>query len=312
MDEDAEHTPVMAEVVAKAVAHDRHGGYVDATFGRGGHTRRLLALLSPRGRVLVLDRDADAIACAAKLAGTDPRVRVQRGRFGELGRHLARSEVQAPQGVIFDVGVSSPQLDSAERGFSFVADGPLDMRMDRSAGPTAAMWLNTAPEAEIAAAIRRYGEEHRARHVARGIVRARPLERTLQLAAVVARATPDRGADKHPATRVFQAVRIHINDELNELDRGLVAAFRALAVGGRLAVITFHGLEHRLVRRRFRQWLQGSALPPRLPVRGLPLPLARRVESVGGGVRPDAAEVHANPRARSALLQAVEKLRSAA
>ena len=311
MEDDAGHAPVMAKEVAKALAFDPHGRYVDATFGRGGHARHLLALLSSQATLLVLDRDADAVACAAELARRDPRVRVRQGRFGDLRAHLADSGVQAPCGVLFDVGVSSPQLDDAERGFSFLADGPLDMRMDQGAGPTAATWLNTAREAEIADAIRRYGEERHARRVARGIVRARPLERTLQLAAVVAHAAPDAGGRKSAATtRVFQAVRIHINDELNELARGLDAAFHALAVGGRLAAITFHSLEHRLVRRRFRRWTQGLAIPPRLPARALPPPPARRVASVGRGLRPQAAEVLANPRARSALLQAVEKLRA--
>ena len=308
---DAGHVPVMPEEVAKTLLGDRHGHYVDATFGRGGHARRLLAGLSPHARLLVLDRDAEAIASAASLAAEDSRVRVRRGRFGDFEEHLAESEIGAPVGVLFDVGVSSPQVDDAERGFSFSADGPLDMRMDQRDGLTAGKWLNQAAEGEIAAVIRRYGEDFHARRLARAIVRARPLYGTLQLAEVVAGAVPTPDPRKHAATRVFQALRIHVNDELGELGRGLEGAFAALAPGGRLAALTFHGLEHRLVRRIFRQWVEGPLLPPRLPARDLPKPVARRVGPVGKGVRPTASEVSANPRARSALLQAVEKIAAA-
>ena len=306
--EKAGHVPVMPEEVAKALIVDRHGHYVDATFGRGGHARRLLAGLSRHARLLVLDRDAEAIANAATLAAEDRRVRVRRGKFGALAEHLAESEVRAPVGILFDVGVSSPQLDDAERGFSFSADGPLDMRMDQRDGTTAGHWLNRAPERELAAVIQRYGEDFHARRLARAIVRARPLYRTLELAEVVARAIPAADRNKHAATRVFQAVRIHVNDELGELARGLEAAFAGLEPGGRLAALTFHGLEHRLVRRVFRQWVEGPPLPRHLPVRDLPKPVARRVSLVGRGMRPSAAEVDANPRARSALLQVVEKI----
>lgn len=305
---DAGHVPVMPKEVAKALLVDRYGHYVDATFGRGGHARRLLAGLSARARLLALDRDGDAIASAARLAAEDSRVRVRRGRFGDLAEHLAESAIQAPVGVLFDIGVSSPQLDDAERGFSFLADGPLDMRMDQRDGLTAGGWLNQAPEREIATVIERYGEDFHAGRLARAIVRARPMNTTLELAGVVARAVPAPAAGKHAATRVFQAVRIHVNDELGQLERGLAAAFAALAPGGRLVTLTFHGLEHRLVRRLFRQWAEGPPLPPRLPVRDVPKPVARRVGSVGKGLRPSAAEVGSNPRARSALLQAVEKV----
>ena len=308
---DAGHVPVMPDEVAKALIGDRYGHYVDATYGRGGHARRLLAGLSPYARLLVLDRDAEAIANAASLAAEDNRVRVRRGRFGNLEEHLAESEIKAPVGVLFDVGVSSPQVDDPERGFSFSADGPLDMRMDRRDGLTAGKWLNQAAERDVAAVIQRYGEDFHARRLARAIVRARPLHTTLELAEVVARAVPTPDPRKHAATRVFQALRIHVNDELGELARGLEGAFAALAPGGRLATLTFHGLEHRLVRRLFRQWVEGPPLPPRLPVRGLPEPVARRVGLVGKGLRPTASEVSANPRARSALLQAVEKIADA-
>ena len=306
-DSDAGHKPVMLEELVAAVAVDRDGHYVDATYGRGGHARRLLTELSPRARLLVIDRDAEAIADADQLARRDHRVRVLRGSFGALADHLANADCRAPCAVIFDVGVSSPQLDDPGRGFSFAADGPLDMRMDQREQMTAAAWLNTADVAELESVIRGYGEERYAARVARRIAASRPLETTAQLAEVVRSAMPSVERGKHPATRVFQAVRVHINDELNELIRGLDAAFEALPVGGRLAAVTFHSLEHRLVRQRFRRWVEGPPLPRRLPVRNLPQPLARRVPTVGKGRRPSAAEVQANPRARSAFLQAVEK-----
>ena len=302
-----EHAPVMLEQMVNAVVGDRHGSYVDATFGRGGHARRLLAELSPRARLLVIDRDAEAVANAASLARQDPRVQVCRGRFGSLATHLAQWRHGRPAGVMFDVGVSSPQLDDAQRGFSFQVDGPLDMRMDRRDAVTAAAWLNGAGEGEIADVIRRYGEERHARRVARRLVAARPLATTAELAAAVTRAIPAPQTGKHAATRVFQAVRIHVNDEIGELDRGLDAAFAALKAGGRLAALTFHSLEHRLVRRRFRRWAEGPPLPRRLPVPSRS-PEASRIAAIGRGIRPTSTEIRANPRARSALLQAVEKI----
>ncbi|MCY4059279.1 MAG: 16S rRNA (cytosine(1402)-N(4))-methyltransferase RsmH [Gammaproteobacteria bacterium] len=313
MDRDGEtaHAPVMLEEMVEALAVDRDGFYVDATFGRGGHARRLLAELSPRGRLLAIDRDADAYDSASRLAKEDARVQARHGRFGSLGGYLAGGGHGGPgaqSGVMFDVGMSSPQLDEAGRGFSFSVPGPLDMRMDQGDALTAQAWLNQAKTEDLATVIRRYGEERHARRVARAIVAARPLETTTELAEVVTRAVPGTGSATQSCARVFQAVRIHINDELGELDRGLDAGFDALKVGGRLAVLTFHGLEHRLVRHRFRQWVEGPRLPRRLPVRGGPEPRARRVESVGKGLRPTAREVDRNPRSRSALLQAVEKL----
>ena len=317
MDRDGEtaHVPVMVEEMVAALAVDRDGFYVDATFGCGGHARRLLAELSPRGRLLAIDRDADACVSARRLAETDSRVRARHARFGSLGDYLAVDEhggLGAQSGVMFDVGMSSPQLDEPDRGFGFSVPGPLDMRMDRRDALTARDWLNDAKTEDLVTVIRRYGEERHARRVARAIVAARPLETTTELAEVVTRAVPGRRSATPACARVFQAVRIHINDELGELDRGLDAGFDALKAGGRLAVLTFHGLEHRLVRHRFRQWVEGTKLPRRLPVRHDPEPLARRLDTVGKGLRPSAAEVGRNPRARSALLQAVEKLGPAA
>ena len=313
MDRDGEtaHAPVMVEEMVEALAVDRDGCYVDATFGRGGHARRLLAELSPQGRLLAIDRDADAYDSARRLARADARVQARRGRFGSLKDFLAGQDhggLGAQSGVMFDVGMSSPQLDEPGRGFGFSATGPLDMRMDRRDALTAQAWLNSAQRDDLAAVIRRYGEERHARRVARAIIAARPLQTTTDLAEVVTRAVPGTRSATSACARVFQAVRIHINDELGELDRGLDAGFDALRVGGRLAVLTFHGLEHRLVRQRFRRWVEGAKLPRRLPVRHDPNPLARRIDAVGKGLRPSAAEVGRNPRARSALLHAVEKL----
>lgn len=301
------HTPVMRGELVAAVLGDRDGCYVDATFGRGGHAEALLAELSPRGRLLVIDRDADAVAVAERLAEADPRVTACRTNFGDLAAALRRARLGPLAGVLFDVGASSPQFDQAARGFSFAASGPLDMRMDQRQRTTAGAWLNSASEAEIAAVIRRYGEEHQAGRVARRIVRARPLTSTAQLADAVGAATSSGG--KQALARVFQAVRIHVNDELGELERGLDAAFQALAVGGRLAVLTFHRLEHRLVRRRFREWTQGPEVSRRLmPTFDRSAPVARRIAQVAKGARATADELTANPRARSALLQAVEKV----
>ena len=305
----------MLEELVAAVATDRDGQYVDATYGRGGHARRLLAELSPRGRLLVVDRDADAIADAERLAARDSRVSVSRGRFGDLADHLAAVEPSAaeregsavPCGVMFDVGVSSPQLDDPRRGFSFALDGPLDMRMDQRDALTASTWLNTASMAEVEAVIRDYGEERFARRIARRVMAERPIETTTELASILRVAVPRGHAARNTATRVFQAIRIHLNDELKELARGLDAAFDALPAGGRLATITFHSLEHRLVRQRFRQWVRGPDLPRRLPVRGLAPGRARPVAGIGSGQRSSPEEIDANPRARSAFLQAVEK-----
>ena len=299
----------MLEEMVRAVAVDPDGLYVDATFGRGGHSRRLLSELSPRGRLVAIDRDADAFDSACRLARSDTRVRPRHGRFGGLSDYLAEPDLGAgaPCGVMFDVGMSSPQVDEPERGFSFSSPGPLDMRMDRRDPMTAAAWLNAAG-ADLATVIRRYGEERHARRVANAIVAARPLATTTELADAVARAVPGSRSATASCARVFQAVRIRVNDELGELERGLDAGFEALRTGGRLAVLTFHGLEHRLVRRRFRAWVEGPSLPRRLPVRGSAQPLARRVDGVGKGLRPSSREVEVNPRARSAFLQAVEKL----
>lgn len=299
------HTPVLRDELVDAVTTDRDGAYVDATFGRGGHSIALLQRLSSGARLLAIDRDADAVAAARALAQQDPRVTAAKGRFSELAEILKRHGMDSPVGVVFDVGVSSPQIDDPERGFSFMHTGPLDMRMDRESPVSAARFLNETDEAEMTRVFRSYGEERYARAIARAVIRNRPLTTTTEFAAVIDRAVPRRDPNKHAATRVFQAVRIHVNDELGELDRGMEAAFDQLAVRGRLAILSFHSLEHRLVRGRFRLWVKGD-MPRRLPVRG---DAASRARYVVRKRRPADAEIRENPRSRSALLQVVEKTR---
>ena len=303
-----EHVPVLLAETVRALVGDPSGLYVDGTFGRGGHSRRILAKLDVDARLIALDADEGAFRAASELAQQDARVQAVRARFSELGQHMPPGEGAA--GVVLDVGVSSPQLDDAERGFSFNHDGPLDMRMDQRRDMTAADWLGSASEGEIADVLRRFGEERHARRIAHRIALKRPLRTTGELRDVVMAASPTRARDarRQAATRVFQAIRIHINDELVELDRGLDAALDALHPGGRLAVITFHSLEHRTVRQRLRAWQQGPPTPRRMPVATAFSPLAK---AVGKGIRPNATEIAANPRSRSALMHVAEKLSQA-
>lgn len=301
-----EHAPVLLDAVADVLVTDRGGTYVDATFGRGGHTRAVLERLSGEARVLVIDRDPEAIEVANRLADEDSRVVVARGRFSELAALMDAAGIVAPAGVLMDLGVSSPQLDDGARGFSFRHAAPLDMRMEKT-GLTAAQWLNAAEEAELTRVFRDYGEERYARRIARAIVRRRetePVTTTDDLVAIIEAAQPRPDRHKHAATRVFQAIRIRINDELYELRAGLSAAFERLRPGGRLAVISFHSVEDRIVKRTFNAWVKGPELPRRLPVR-----TETRSEAlwVIRSQRADEEEVAANPRARSALLRVVEK-----
>lgn len=312
----AQHLPVLCDetvswLTGQASAESsgqgmvREGVYVDATFGRGGHTRRLLEVLGSGSRVVAVDRDPEAIAAAKFLAADDSRLQICHGRFSELDQLLNGLQISEVQGVLMDLGASSPQLDDARRGFSFRFDAPLDMRMDTSAGQSAAEWLNDASEQDITRVLREYGEERYARRVAAAIVAARPVHTTAQLAALVSRAQPRSTPGKHDATRAFQAIRMQVNQELPELQAGLVAAFGVLRPGGRLAVISFHSLEDRLVKRFFRDRARPPQLPRRLPIRAA----ASQPEAiaVAGPLRPGEAEIGANPRARSALLRVLEK-----
>lgn len=301
----AQHVPVMMAEVLEGLRPSscRSGHYVDGTFGRGGHTRALLAQLGPEARVQVSDRDPEALQAAHALAAVDPRVEVHAGNFADL---LSSAAPASLDGILLDLGVSSPQLDQAERGFSFQQDGPLDMRFGD--GESAADWLARVDERSLADVLYQYGEERRSRAVARAIVAARaeaPLTRTAQLAELIARVVP-RESGKHPATRSFQAIRIAVNDELGALERGLAAAHAALKPGGRLVVISFHSLEDRQVK----QFIHTRSRPPAATRRGPPLALPAFVPSlvaVGGARKPTAAEQLANPRARSAVLRVAER-----
>ena len=294
----------------QALAVSPSGTYIDGTFGRGGHARAILARLGAAGRLIGLDRDPEAMAAALSLAQSDPRFLAIQGSFGELGRRVEGLGLKGRvQGILLDLGVSSPQLEDAQRGFSFLADGPLDMRMDPQRGESAAAWLARADLGEIEGVLRDLGEERFARRIARAIVAARaeaPILTTGRLADLIARAVPTREPGKHPATRSFQALRIQVNDELGELGRGLDQAMDLLAAAGRLVVISFHSLEDRIVKRFMRRESRGPELPKGLPVRA---PETRgRLRVLGRPLRPSESEVRANPRARSALLRVAERL----
>jgi 16S rRNA (cytosine1402-N4)-methyltransferase len=304
-----EHQSVLPQEAVAALITDPAGFYVDGTFGRGGHSRLILERLRPEGRLLVIDKDPAAIAVAEALRREDARVLVARGSFAELGRWARElGGVDGVQGLLLDLGVSSPQLDDAARGFSFSKDGPLDMRMDPSGGRSAAQWLAAAPEEEIARVLFEYGEEKFSRRMARAIVAARmdrDIVSTLQLAEIVKQANPAWEKHKHPATRAFQGIRIFINDELGDLRRALQAALDLLVPGGRLAVISFHSLEDRMVKDFMRKEARGDEFPRGVPVRQAELnPRLRLVGKWQAGAK----EVQDNARARSAVLRVAEKI----
>ncbi len=304
------HQPVLLDEVLAALNIHADGHYVDATFGRGGHSAALLAALGAEGRLLALDRDPAAAACAFARFASDARFRFVRAAFGRLSEAVATAGwLGRVNGVLLDLGVSSPQLDDPARGFSFMHDGPLDMRMDPESGPSAAAWLARVDEAELARILADYGEERFHRRVARAIVAARqqaPIATTAQLAAIIAAAVPTREPGKHPATRAFQAIRIAVNHELDELHAVLPQAVQLLAPGGRLAVISFHSLEDRVVKQFMREQARGRELPLDLPVMGVPEGMTLRL--VSRALRAGPAEVAANPRARSATLRVAERL----
>jgi 16S rRNA (cytosine1402-N4)-methyltransferase len=302
------HRTVLLDEAVDGLNVRADGTYVDCTYGRGGHSRLILARLGARGRLIALDRDPVAVEAGKEMR--DERFTILHGAFGQLRAVLARAGVTTADGVLLDLGVSSPQLDEAERGFSFRHDAPLDMRMDTSTGITAAEWLATASANEIREVIRNYGEERFAKQIAAAIVAARarePVRTTRQLAAIVAAAVPTREPRQDPATRTFQALRIHVNQELEELSLALPQCAELLAPSGRLVVISFHSLEDRIVKRYMRNESQADRLPARLPVRASELPQPR-MRLVGRAVRPGEAEVTANPRARSAVMRVAERL----
>ena len=306
-----QHVSVLREAVLEQLEVRETGTYIDGTFGRGGHSKAILEQLGSGGRLLVVDRDPQAMQTAAELAATDSRVTAIAGSFGDIGAMAATHGVLGEvDGIVLDLGVSSPQLDDPARGFSFLRDGPLDMRMDPAAGMSAEEWLNTAAADEMARVIARYGEERAARRIARAICEARQeqrISRTGQLAELIETVLPRRGKGKHPATRTFQAVRIHINNELGELQAFLDRVLTVLRVGGRLCVISFHSLEDRLVKRFLRDHSRVDPALAGLPV--VPDSAEPAMALPAGAIRPDEAEVAANPRARSAVLRVGERIR---
>lgn len=305
-----EHQPVLLQEVLQALTVKSDGIYIDATFGRGGHSREILKLLGSEGRLMVIDKDPEAIKAAQTEFGQDSRVIIRQGAFSQLEAWCGELDwLGKVAGILVDLGVSSPQLDDPERGFSFLRDGPLDMRMDPTMGMDATSWLGEAREQEIAEVLRTYGEERYARRIARAIVmrrEERAFTRTGDLAEVIARAHPRWERFKHPATRSFQAIRIFVNGELDELETFLAQSLKCLAVGGRLCAISFHSLEDRIVKRFIQRQEKGEDLPFDLPIRAVDINQTMR--RVGKAVRADDIAVKANPRARSAVLRIAEKI----
>ena len=303
-----QHQSVLLQEAVDALITDPSGFYVDGTFGRGGHSRLILERLSAAGTLLVMDKDPAAISEAELLRSQDARVRIWHGSFGALREAVAAQVKGEVQGVLLDLGVSSPQLDDPLRGFSFNRDGPLDMRMDNSGGITAAQWLQQAPEAEIARVLYEYGEEKFSRRMAKAVLAARakqPITSTLQLAEIIKEANPAWEKHKHPATRAFQAIRIFINNELQDLETVLPAMLEVLAKGGRMAVISFHSLEDRLVKRFIRDQQKGDDFPRDLPVTADKL--NPRLRSLGKPLQGATEDMSENIRARSAVMRVAEK-----
>lgn len=308
--EQVEHTTVLLQEAVEALVTDPDGFYVDGTFGRGGHTAELLARLSGRGRVLAIDKDPQAIASGEERFAQDDRLGFFHGSFAELQNVAAQMEKAGEiSGVLLDLGVSSPQLDQADRGFSFMRDGPLDMRMDTSRGLSATEWIASADEQEIARVIKEYGEERFARRMASAVIRERaikPITGTVQLAKILAAAHPAWERGRHPATKAFQGIRIFINRELDDLEDLLAQVIDTLKVGGRLVIISFHSLEDRRVKRFIRDQEQGIKLPKNLPVRDVDRGV--RLVKVGKAIKPAVSEVDGNVRSRSAVMRIAERV----
>lgn len=304
------HQPVLLEEVITNLAIKPDGIYVDATFGRGGHAKKILEHLNDSGRLLVMDKDPEAIKVAQSLQLKDTRVSVKQGSFILLQSWITELNLHGKiDGILMDLGVSSPQLDNALRGFSFLKDGPLDMRMDTNQNLTAAKWINNASLEEMILVFREYGEEKFSQRIAKAIIKEReksPIETTRRLAEIVKAANPKWEKYKHPATRVFQAIRIFINNELQDLTTCLAQCLDVLVSGGRLCVITFHSLEDRIVKRFIQEHIHGVNLPQGLPVKHEELQI--RLKSIGKPIRADEEELKNNVRARSATLRVMEKI----
>ncbi len=303
------HKAVLLNESVQALVTRRAGYYVDGTFGRGGHSRALLHCLTQCGRLLGLDKDPAAVAVGESLQTQDSRFVMRHGSFADLAVHLQAQAWPAIDGLLLDLGVSTPQLQEAERGFSFLHDGPLDMRMDPSTGCSAAQWLAQARQEDIADVLKRYGEERYAKRIAKAIVQARshqPLESTGQLAEVVSKAHPAWIPGKHPATKTFQAIRLWVNDEINALTRLLEQVLDCLAPGGRLVIISFHSLEDRLVKRFIAEQVKGDFFPRALPI--TQAQLKPRLKAIGKPCRASAEELDDNRSARSAIMRVAEKI----
>ncbi|QYJ97320.1 16S rRNA (cytosine(1402)-N(4))-methyltransferase RsmH [Shewanella alkalitolerans] len=311
MTQEFAHLSVLLTETVAGLNIKPEGIYIDGTFGRGGHSREVLKQLGPNGRLVAIDRDPQAIAAAEQFAD-DARFSIVHGGFGQLAQYVDDLGLRGKiDGILFDFGVSSPQLDDAERGFSFLRDGPLDMRMDNSQGETAAEWLARAEIEDMAWVFKTYGEEKNARHIARCIAADRdktPFLRTKELADLIARVSKSKERNKHPATRVFQAIRIYINSELEQIDQALEGAVTVLAPQGRLSVISFHSLEDRMVKRFIRRHSQGESVPHGLPLTEAEINKTRLLKAVGKAIKPSAEEIDRNARARSSVLRVAERL----
>ena len=301
------HNTVLIQEAVDALLIKPKGRYVDCTYGRGGHSQAIADKMDAQGRLLVIDKDPDAILDAKRRFSQDQRVTIVHGSFVQIGKHIQNCSMEKVDGILLDLGMSSPQINSAARGFSFSKDGPLDMRMNSTQGISATDWIQRASEAEIVQVLRTYGEERFARRIARKIIEVRSaqkIDRTKLLVQVIESAVPSREYRKHPATRSFQAIRIHINNELDELKGCLADVVDLLASRGRLVVISFHSLEDRIVKHFIREMEVGS-LPARLPIPDDKVD--RRLKSIGKATRPSNAEVVGNNRARSAIMRVAEK-----
>jgi 16S rRNA (cytosine1402-N4)-methyltransferase len=311
MDNEFSHLSVLMQESIDGLAIKPDGIYMDATFGRGGHSRQILKALSPKGRLIAIDRDLSAIEAAKSLAD-DSRFSIHHRPFSELEAVAEElGLIGKIDGILMDLGVSSPQLDDAGRGFSFMRNGPLDMRMDTTRGLSAAQWLAVAEEQDITQVIKEFGEEKFGKRIAHGIVNARqiaPITDTAQLAEIIDLAVPVKDKYKHPATRSFQAIRIYINSELDEIKTGLKAALNTLAPHGRLAVISFHSLEDRLAKRFIREQSRGLNVPHGMPMMQTEIDAAKAMKSIGKAIKPSADELQRNVRARSSVLRVAEKL----
>ena len=310
MELQTQHDAVLLDEAVQALVIDPDGKYIDCTFGRGGHSRAVLDLLSEKGQLLAFDKDPQAIEVANNLKAQDCRFDIEHNSFSLLQQEVTeRGWAGEITGVLMDLGVSSPQLDQAERGFSFMNDGPLDMRMDVTRGQTAAQWIADTDEEDMAWTFKAYGEERYAKRIARSIVEKRakaPIERTKQLADIIAEAHPRWEKHKHPATRCFQAIRIAVNSELDDLKNTLEQVLEVLKVGGRMVVISFHSLEDRMVKRFIQQQEQGQDFPAGLPITDEMI--NRRMKKVGKFVKAGQEELERNNRARSAVMRVAEKL----